>query len=78
LHPIVLPGPAAAAPAESALDLDGTLAEVIERAGLAAERRAIAAALAANDNDPRRTADALGVGFRELLGRMRHHGLGQD
>jgi two-component system response regulator HydG len=75
LHPIVLPGPAPEAPA---VDLDGTLAEVIERAGLVAERRAIAAALAAHDNDPRRTADALGVGFRELVGRMRHHGLGQD
>ena len=54
------------------------MAEVVERATLDAERRAIAAALSEHDNDPRRTAAALGVGFRDLLGRMRHHGLGTD
>ena len=76
LHPIVMPGPAPAAPAE--MDLTGTLADVVDRAKLIAERRAIAAALAAHGNDPRRTADALGVGFRDLVGRMRHHGLGTE
>ncbi|MND01249.1 hypothetical protein D3C83_201750 [compost metagenome] len=58
--------------------MSGTLAEVVERATLTAERQAIAAALATNDNDPRRTADALGVGFRDLVTRMRHHGLGTE
>jgi DNA-binding NtrC family response regulator len=76
LHAIVLSAPAA--PGLPDLDLSGTLAEVVERAKLAAERRAIAAALSEHDNDPRRTATALGVGFRDLLGRMRYHGLGLD
>ena len=56
------------APGAADLDLSGTLAEVVERATLAAERQAIAAALAEHGNDPRRTADALGVGFRDLRG----------
>ncbi|MGE0362629.1 MAG: sigma-54-dependent transcriptional regulator [Vicinamibacterales bacterium] len=77
LQPIALPAPTPVGDG-GGLDLSGTLDEVLERARRATERRAIAAALAANDNDPRRTADALGVGFRDLIGRMRQHGLGRE
>ncbi len=77
LQPLVLPGTAAVAPPPP-LDLTGTLADVLDRVRLDAERRAIAAALAAHANDPRRTADALGIGFRDLVTRMRQHGLGAD
>jgi len=78
LQPIAVP-PAGPPPVgDGGLDLSGSLDEVLERARRAAERRAIAAALAANANDPRRTADALGVGFRDLVGRMRQHGLGTE
>ncbi len=75
LQPIVVSVPPAAAEAP-ALDLSGTLADVLDRVRLETERRAIAAALAAHGNDPRRTADVLGLTFRELIARMRHHGLG--
>jgi transcriptional regulator with PAS, ATPase and Fis domain len=76
LHALVLPQAPVAGPAP--LDLSGTLADVLDRVKLDAERRAIAAALAAHANDTRRTADALGLGFRELVARMRQHGLGTD
>jgi DNA-binding NtrC family response regulator len=64
--------------AADGLDLTGTLAEVMDRARFAVEKRKIATTLAEHDHDLRRTADALGVGFRDLLARMRHHGLGTD
>ncbi len=77
LQALVLPGTAAVA-TPPPLDLTGTLADVLDRVRVDAERRAIAAALAAHANDPRRTADALGIGFRDLVTRMRQHGLGAD
>ncbi|MGD9905833.1 MAG: sigma-54-dependent transcriptional regulator [Vicinamibacterales bacterium] len=77
LHPIVPPAQVPAAPPPD-VDLSGTLDDVLDRARRRAERQAIEAALADNGNDPRRTADALGVGFRDLLGRMRQHGLGTE
>ena len=77
LHALVLPGPTPVA-APAPLDLTGTLAEVLDRVRIDAERRAIAAALAVHANDPRRTADALGLGFRDLVTRMRQHGLGTE
>jgi two-component system response regulator HydG len=76
LQAIVMPAPAPVAPA--APDLSGPLDELLERVRLDTERRAIAAALADHGNDPRRTADALGLGFRDLVTRMRQHGLGAD
>jgi DNA-binding NtrC family response regulator len=57
-------------------DLEGTLDEVVERARRDAERRKIGAALAETGNDPARAADLLRVPFRDLLARMRAHGLG--
>ena len=76
LEAIVMPTPAA--PASTEPDLTGPLAEVLERVRVDVERRAIAAALARHANDTRRTADALGLGFRDLVARMRQHGLGLD
>jgi DNA-binding NtrC family response regulator len=75
LDAAVPPPPAPAAPAD-ALDLRGTLDQVVDRARHEAERRKIGAALADAGNDPRLAAEALGVPFRELLARMRAHGLG--
>jgi DNA-binding NtrC family response regulator len=66
------PPPAAAA----TFDMSGTLAEVLERTRADAERRKIAAVLAETGNDTGRAAEMLGVGFRELVARMRAHGLG--
>jgi DNA-binding NtrC family response regulator len=76
LQPIVMPTPPPATPA--AQDLSGPLDALLERVRLDTERRAIAAALAEHGNDPRQTADALGLGFRDLVTRMRQHGLGAD
>jgi DNA-binding NtrC family response regulator len=76
LQPIMMPAPAPAAPAGP--DLSGPLDELLERVRLDTERQAIAAALARHGNDTRRTADALGLAFRELVARMRQHGLGAD
>ncbi len=58
------------------LDLSGTLQEVVARAQHRAERRKIAAGLTEAGNDPGRTAELLGIPFRELLVKMRAHGLG--
>jgi DNA-binding NtrC family response regulator len=69
------PAPSLAPPAPD-LDLSGTLAEVVARAQHEAERRKIALALAEAGNDPGRTAEALGLTFRELLAKMRSHQLG--
>lgn len=58
------------------LDLTGTLAEVVARAQVTAERQKIAAALVEADNDPGRAAELLDLTFRELLAKMRQHDLG--
>jgi len=76
LQPLAMPTPPAAVAA--APDLSGPLDELLERVRLDTERQAIAAALARHGNDTRRTADALGLAFRELVARMRRHGLGAD
>ena len=75
-----VPAPMAAvtAPGEPDPDLSGTLADVVARAGARAEQRRIAAALAEAGNDTHRAALALDVPFRELLAKMRAHGLGAD
>ncbi len=70
--PAMGPPPAA----DDGLDLSGTLAEVVARAQADAERRKISAGLAEAGNDPGRAAELLDVPFRELLARMRAHGLG--
>ncbi len=56
--------------------MSGTLAEVVERARQDAERRKIAAVLSETGNDTVRAAELLGVGFRELIAKMRAYGLG--
>jgi DNA-binding NtrC family response regulator len=71
-----VPAPASAPGGASSLDLSGTLGDVVERARRDAERRKIAAALEDTGNDPARAADVLGVPFRELVVKMRAHGLG--
>ncbi len=73
----VSPGPSGAAPS-AALDLTGTLADVVERAQGDAERRKIAAVLAETGNDTARAAERLEIGFRVLIAKMRAHGLGTE
>jgi DNA-binding NtrC family response regulator len=70
-----VPAPAPARAADD-LDLTGTLAEVVERAQRAAERRKIEAALAEASQDLHRAARQLDLPFRELIAKMRQHGLG--
>lgn len=82
-HLRLLDPPAALPPvptvvARPALDLDGTLAEVVTRAQSAAERAKIAAVLAETEADVPRAARILDVPFRELLAKMRAHGLGAE
>jgi DNA-binding NtrC family response regulator len=72
------PLPAPTAPIESGLDLNGTLADVVGRAQRDAEHRKIALALSEAGNDPSRAAQALDVSFRDLVTKMRAHGLGTD
>jgi DNA-binding NtrC family response regulator len=76
LQPIAMPAPPATV--ATAPDLSGRLDELLDRVRLDTERQAIAAALVRHGNDTRRTADALGLPFRELVARMRQHGLGAD
>ncbi|MEZ5418419.1 MAG: hypothetical protein R2708_13860 [Vicinamibacterales bacterium] len=79
---LVEPSAAPSAPASPAaapdLDLRGTLAEVTARARDAAERRKLEAVLAETASDMHQAATALDVPFRELIARMRLHGLGTD
>ena len=58
-----------------ALDLNGTLSEVTQRAIRAVERRKILAALAANDNNKARTAEDLGVSYKTLLTKLKDYDL---
>ena len=76
LRDTAVPTAAPAPVAPDGLDLTGTLAEVVARAQEDAERRKIAAGLAAAGNDPGRAADLLGVPFRDLLTKMRAYGIG--
>ena len=59
----------------AALDLSGTLADVTERATIAAERQAIAHALQEANGDVARAADRLAVGFKVLQTKMREYGI---
>ena len=68
--------PVSPAPVRAVADLDGTLADVVDRACVDAERRKIAQVLAETGNDTARAADVLEVTFRELIGKMRKYGLG--
>ncbi len=65
-------------PEPSGPDLSGTLAEVVERARQDAERRKIAAVLRDTANDTVRASELLGVGFRELIAKMRAYDLGTN
>jgi DNA-binding NtrC family response regulator len=59
----------------AALDLSGTLADVVNRATEIAERQAIARALQDANGDAARAADRLQVGYRVLTAKMRQYGL---
>jgi len=72
----VVPAPPTPASSVEPFDLSGTLAEVVDRAAREAERRKIALALHETGSDPGRAAERLGLGFRDLVSRMRDHGLG--
>ncbi|MEZ5292130.1 MAG: sigma-54 dependent transcriptional regulator [Vicinamibacterales bacterium] len=76
-HLRLLEAPVPETAAATETDLSGTLAEVVARAREDVERRKIALTLAECGNDPARAADALGVSFRELVGKLRALGLGQ-
>lgn len=58
-----------------ALDLSGSLAEVAERAARFVERRKITAALATNNGNKTRAAEALGVSYKTLLTKIRDYDL---
>ncbi|MGE0814354.1 MAG: sigma-54-dependent transcriptional regulator [Vicinamibacterales bacterium] len=76
-HLRLLDAPVPDAPPGEEMDLSGTLAEVVARAQEDVERRKIARTLAECGNDTARAAEALGVTFRELLGKLRTLGLGK-
>src|SRR4030081_2414994 len=56
-------------------DTSGTLGEAAERAVALVERRKIADALAENDGNKTRTAEALGVSYKTLLTKIRDYNL---
>jgi DNA-binding NtrC family response regulator len=56
-------------------DTSGTLGEAAERAVALVERRKIADALAENDGNKTRTAEALGVSYKTLLTKIRDYSL---
>ncbi len=57
------------------LDSSGTLAEAAERAVRLVERRKIAAALRAHDNNKTRAAETLGVSYKTLLTKIKDYEL---
>jgi DNA-binding NtrC family response regulator len=57
------------------IDLGGTLGDVTARVTAEAERRKIALALKESGGDKARAADALQIGYRVLLGKMKDLGL---
>ncbi len=69
--------PAAPADPWEAIDLTGSLAMVTQRVAAEAERRKILRTLKENNGDRARTADALQVGYRTLLVRMKELGIEQ-
>ncbi|HET6670812.1 MAG TPA: sigma-54 dependent transcriptional regulator [Pyrinomonadaceae bacterium] len=71
---LVEPGSEAAEQLQS-LDMSGTLFEVTQRAIRSIERRKIAAALAANENNKARTAEDLGVSYKTLLTKLKDYDL---
>jgi DNA-binding NtrC family response regulator len=73
------PGNAAeeAPPAEpwDGIDLSGSLNDALRRVANEAERRKILKAMAAADNNLPRAAEALQIGHRVLLSKLRQHGI---
>ncbi|HEV3468649.1 MAG TPA: sigma-54 dependent transcriptional regulator [Pyrinomonadaceae bacterium] len=71
-----LPAPGAGRPeAAAAFDLSGTLAEAVERAARAVERRKIADALRAHGGNKTRAAEDLGVSYKTLLTKIKDYEL---
>ncbi|HWS54178.1 MAG TPA: helix-turn-helix domain-containing protein, partial [Pyrinomonadaceae bacterium] len=56
-------------------DLSGTLAEAVERAARAVERRKIAGALRAHSGNKTRAAEELGVSYKTLLTKIKDYEL---
>jgi DNA-binding NtrC family response regulator len=75
-HDLGLP-PARAGESDAAagLDLSGTLAEAVERAASAVERRKIADALRAHTGNKTRAAEELGVSYKTLLTKIKDYDL---
>jgi DNA-binding NtrC family response regulator len=61
--------------AASHLDLSGTLAEAVERATRAVERRKIADALRHHEGNKTRAAEELAVSYKTLLTKIKEYGL---
>jgi DNA-binding NtrC family response regulator len=70
-----LPDASARAEAGADLDLSGTLAEAVERAARAVERRKIADALRAHSGNKTRAAEDLGVSYKTLLTKIKDYEL---
>ena len=71
-----LPAPGAGErDAAAGLDLSGTLAEAVERAASAVERRKIADALRAHSGNKTRAAEDLGVSYKTLLTKIKDYNL---
>ena len=62
-------------PKSLGFDTSGTLGEAAERAVALVERRKIADALAENDGNKTRTAEALGVSYKTLLTKIKDYSL---
>jgi DNA-binding NtrC family response regulator len=58
-----------------AIDLSGSLTDVLARVSTEAERRKIAQVLRDTGGDRARTADALHIGYKALLGKLKELGL---
>jgi DNA-binding NtrC family response regulator len=67
--------PAAAPDPWDAIDLGGSLADVLARTSSEVERRKVALALKESGGDRVRAADALQVGYKALQGRIKDLGL---
>jgi DNA-binding NtrC family response regulator len=70
--------PAAAPDPWDGIDLAGSLADVLSRVSAEAERRKISQVLKDHGGDRFRAADALQVGYKALLGRIKELGLDRE
>jgi DNA-binding NtrC family response regulator len=59
----------------AAFDLSGTLADVVKRAQGEVEKRKIEHALKEGGGDKGRAADLLGLPYKNLLAKLKEHGL---